>query len=112
MKEFKGTKDWKLGSDRNNKEFKESIKTDFDVISINVDGHKGHIMLFGDNNEEHKANAKLIAAAPELLEALKVFVNFPKEDLEGWIDEGTPVTMTVQSEDLYRALKAINKAIS
>ena len=58
------------------------------------------------------ANAKLIAAAPELLDALKVFVNFPKEDLEGWIDEGTPVTITVQSEDLYKALNAINKALN
>jgi len=61
---------------------------------------------------EIRANAKLIAAAPELLEALQVFVDFPKEDLEGWIDEGKPVTMTVQSRYLYKALKAINKALN
>jgi hypothetical protein len=62
--------------------------------------------------KQKQHNAKLIAAAPELLKALQVFVDFPKEDLEGWIDEGTPVTMTVQSEDLYKALKAINKALN
>ena len=89
-KEFKGTKDWKLGSNRNNKEFKESIKTDFDVISINVDGHEGHIMLFGDNNEEHKANAKLALAAPKLLEACIMVLESVKElneCQEGWHEE-------------------------
>lgn len=62
---------------------------------------------FVHNHED----AKLIAAAPELLEALKVFVDFPEEDLNGWIDEGTPVTMTVQSSDLYNAINAIIKAL-
>lgn len=109
MKEFKGTKDWKLGSDRNNKEFKESIKTDFDVISINVDGHEGHIMLFGDNNEEHKANAKLIAAAPELLDALQGTLK-RLNDLRG----SGRISLNIQEtfRDIEIAEKAINKALN
>jgi predicted glycosyltransferase involved in capsule biosynthesis len=100
MNEFKGTKDWKLGSNRNNKEFKESIKTDFDVISINVDGHEGHIMLFGDNNEEHKANAKLIAAAPELLSALQGLLDVDEIDVHSVF------------KAQRNAQQAINKALS
>lgn len=57
------------------------------------------------------ANAKLIAAAPDLLRALKVFVDFPEEDLNGWIDEGAPVIITVQSSHLYNAINAIEKAL-
>ena len=81
-------------------------------------GFSTHEIHWSDDGEcvaevvHDEANAKLIAAAPDLLESLKVFVNFPIEDLNGWIDEGTPVTMTVQSADLYKALNAINKALN
>tara|TARA_R110000796_G_scaffold47653_1_gene114395 strand:+ start:401 stop:715 length:315 start_codon:yes stop_codon:yes gene_type:complete len=68
--EFKGTQNWKLASNRSNVNYRKTTKSDMDVISIDVDGHEGHIMLFGDNDKKHKANAQLIAAAPELLEAL------------------------------------------
>ena len=72
MKEFKGTQgDWKLGSTRSNNNYKLATSSDLDIVSIDVDGHEGHIMLFGDNDENHKANAKLIAAAPKLLKALQ-----------------------------------------
>ena len=108
--EFKGTKGefkdgtigWKYYS------YKEDERVGFST----------HEIHWSDDGEcvaevvHDKENAKLIAAAPELLKALQVFVDFPKEDLEGWIDEGTPVAMTVQSEDLYKALKAINKALN
>jgi hypothetical protein len=68
--EFKGTKgDWKLSSSKSNESYRKITKSDFPVLAINVDGHNGHIMTFGDNDKIHKANAKLIAAAPELLAA-------------------------------------------
>ena len=73
MKKFKGTQgEWKLSSTRLNYDFKTVTKSDLDVIAIDVIGHGGHIMTFGDKNKEHIANAKLIAAAPELLKALQV----------------------------------------
>ena len=94
--EFKGTKDWKLSSNKNNKQFKKTINTNMDVISIDVDGHEGHIMLFGDNDEEHNANAKIAAAAPELLKALKSCVmsmqahpdNEENSEFEGFVNNG------------------------
>jgi hypothetical protein len=100
MKEFKGTKgEWKVvkGLDR--------IWVESSLWSIAHVNKK-------DAPKEQKANAKLIAAAPELLKALQVFVNFPEEDLQSWIDEGTSVTMTVQSADLHKALEAIEKALN
>lgn len=33
-------------------------------------------VIYGNNSEEHKANAKLIAAAPDLLEALIEMVEY------------------------------------
>ena len=36
------------------------------------------ISYFDNENEEHKANAKLMAAAPELLEALQYAIKFIK----------------------------------
>ena len=100
---FKGTKgNWKLV----NKTQVAFSQDEFNTKDCDLYKHQY------DSFEEMVANAKLIAAAPELLDALKVFVNFPKEDLEGWIDEGAPVTMTVQSADLYKALNAINKALN
>jgi hypothetical protein len=89
-KEFKGTRDWKLGSSKNNEEFKKVVKTDMDVIAIDVDGHPGHIMLFGNNDKEHKANAKLALAAPKLLEACIMTLMVVKElqeHQEGWHEE-------------------------
>ena len=114
--EFKGTKgEWRLGI------LKSELETEIWCGKIRVaqakhfnNGKEGDENHFKNDplEKEGVENAKLIAAAPELLEALKVFVNFPKEDLNGWIDEGTPVTMTVQSADLYKALNAINKALN
>ena len=60
-----------LATDRKNYEFKESCSADMDCKAVNIDGHEGAIMVWGVNDEEHEANAKLIAAAPDLLEALK-----------------------------------------
>jgi hypothetical protein len=89
--EFKGTKgDWKLSSSKSNESYRKITKSDFPVLAINVDGHNGHIMTFGDNDKIHKANAKLIAAAPKLLEACLMALEAVKElheHQEGWHEE-------------------------
>ena len=110
--EFKGTKGWKLGSARNNTQYRERTDSDMDVKSIDVDGHEGHIMLFGDNDEKHNANAKLIAAAPELLKALQEIVHDFESDYvmsSGEIVDNPP-TMLVIGYNI--AKEAINKALN
>ncbi|MEM6815308.1 MAG: hypothetical protein AAF600_13135 [Bacteroidota bacterium] len=63
------------------------------------------------DHPENKANAKLIAAAPKLLEALEQFIDFPAKDLQSWIDYGQPVTITVLPKHLENALSAISSAL-
>tara|TARA_R110000823_G_C15596873_1_gene464904 strand:+ start:17 stop:331 length:315 start_codon:yes stop_codon:yes gene_type:complete len=101
--EFKGTKGWKLGDNINNTVYKKEMDADLDIISIDVDEHTGCIMVFGEMEEAHRANAKLIAAAPDLLEALKVGLDAIRElheHQEGWEDDEVLI------------VKAINKALN
>lgn len=62
--------------------------------------------------DEKKANARLIAAAPELLEALENLMDYPKEDLIQWASKSENVTMTFTSKQIAAAIAAINKAKS
>jgi hypothetical protein len=61
-----------------------------------------------DNRKEAEANARLIASAPDLLAALKVFTDFPADVFEG--DHDGRYTMTVQLHDMRNARAAIAKA--
>jgi hypothetical protein len=54
------------------------------------------------------ANARLIAAAPLLLEALAVFVDFPADTFDG--DSDGAFTMTVRLSDMRAARAAIAAA--
>jgi hypothetical protein len=58
--------------------------------------------------DEVEANSNLVAAAPELLAALKVFTDFPADVFEG--DHDGRYTMTVQLHDMRNARAAIAKA--
>ena len=43
-------------------------------ICVDTHGHQGAIWIWGRRDEEHKAIAKLVAEAPEVLAALKACV--------------------------------------
>lgn len=62
------------------------------------------------SNDEAKANAKLIAAAPELLNALKCILDFPEDDLENWANGESKIEITILPVHLKQALSAIRKA--
>lgn len=77
------------------------LQTDFAMVKI---GGRVHMVGYSD---EDKANARLIAAAPELLDALKLLL----EHAEGLIAEEYPKSMHKEQMaqfDSYRA--AIAKA--
>lgn len=65
---------------------------------------------YNSSIQNWESNAKLIAAAPELLEALIPFASFPDEDFIEKESEGF-FTMTVQIKHIIAAKKAIQKAL-
>lgn len=62
------------------------------------------------NDEETDANTRLIAAAPDLLKALKDCLDFPQEDLELWATGGGVITITLTPYHIEQAVAAIAKA--
>ena len=76
---------------------------DYPLATIHT-GHKSW-----ENKYPVEANAKLIAAAPELLEALEPFTWFPDED---FIEEEAELsyTLTVRVKHIIAAKRAIKKA--
>jgi hypothetical protein len=88
--EFKGTKgEWKVKKERG-----------YDIDITNRDGDICWLGLSEFIDETKLANAKLIAAAPELLDALQMFVDYCY---------GTELQ---NSERFLKAEKAINKALN
>jgi hypothetical protein len=75
-------------------------------VGSGPDGVLGIAMAFGDTPEEQDANARLIAAAPELLAALDLsrqFINAVLENGERWRDVFTKNTGWL-AEQVERAI--------
>ena len=79
-----------------------------EVCETQERGRHGHFASIAKNWPEAEANARLIAAAPDLLAALRIFTDFPSDVFEG--EEDGPYTMTVRLDDMRRARAAIAKA--
>ena len=100
--EFKGTKgEWKVSRLSTNLMIrKQNPNSDLDCNCVDVNGHQGGISVFaGETLKERKANAQLIATAPELLKAL--------QDLYSAIDSCIDLT----PELMKSTKKVINKAL-
>ena len=64
---------WKLSSIEDNERWQETEGW-LNVVGIDANLHIGHIMVFGDGGEEHKADGRLIENAPKLLDFAKEMV--------------------------------------
>lgn len=97
MEEFKGTKgEWYIENKKGINEF-GSFGTDISSFY-----QRQFITIWGvnDKDEESESNAKLISAAPELLKALQMFVDF--------VDKQKP---EYESSMVKLAKQAIQKAL-
>lgn len=98
MKEFKGTpSQWRVSEKRGDLIDIRHNGNGIGAISLNL----AHIAARQSWLKEAEANAKLIAAAPELLEALQKMVS--KAHKQNWND--------AYQEELQSAQAAINKAL-
>ena len=98
MKEFKGTPGpWRVSEKRGDLIDIRHNNNGIGAISLNL----AHVVARQSWLKEAEANAKLIAAAPELLEALQKMVS--KAYKQNWND--------AYPEELQSAQAAINKAL-
>lgn len=98
MKEFKGTPGpWRVSEKRGDLIDIRHNSNGIGAISLNL----AHVVARQSWLKEAEANAKLIAAAPELLEALQRMVS--KAHKQNWND--------AYPEELQSAQAAINKAL-
>ena len=93
MKEFKGTKDWKIVKLKGTEFYKERTEIQF--------GNNGECVAEFVHNDY---DAKLIAAAPELLKALILMI----KTYEGF----NGASNAHKSSSIYKAQQAINKALN
>ena len=95
---------WKLSKSSDNSFYKESTGSSFYISAIDIDGHDGAIMVFGEEKEERQANATLVAAAPELLEKCKTALGVLKHIYE---NHDTPALGIING--LEQAIKKATK---
>ena len=110
MKQFKGTKGfWTINKTLIELEVVDEEGSEFEAIDILSEDMRNIILVPTDvGSEQAEANAKLIAAAPELLEALKD----AREEIE-WLLKQMPKPPENYSADvvLKRIEKTINKSL-
>lgn len=103
MKEFKGTPGpWRVSEKRGDLIDIRHNSNGIGAISLNL----AHVVARQSWLKEAEANAKLIAAAPELLEALQYLIN----DYDGF-RERTGRTDDPQNKMILNAKSAIKKAL-
>ena len=73
-----------------------------------IRGTEGGFAVMGLSRSREEADARLIAAAPELLEALQEIVDFPMDFFDR--DDAEKVQITVTGWHLKKAISAIAKA--
>lgn len=90
------------------------ILNDCTVIYIASKNNVAPALAFGDTKEEAEANAKLIAAAPDLLEALQILASIPIEDFGKESKPDYPLMAWngtyLKVSDVLKARAAIKKA--
>ncbi len=77
------------------------------AIQIASESMEAPAIAFGDNKETAEANARLIAAAPELLDALQDCLKFLENDL---FSEKAPFFAQIAQPEIRKAHAAIDKA--
>ncbi len=105
MSKFKGTKGkWFINDE-------EPLKPE-DYLEIMVEVESKHFTkvalgaVYDQRDDVGKANAKLIAAAPELLEALNAIT----DNIETWLNTGVAADKKISKELYNNAVSAIKKA--
>lgn len=103
MKEFKGTPGpWRVSEKRGDLIDIRHNNNGIGAISLNL----AHVVARQSWLKEAEANAKLIAAAPELLEALQELISgYEDREKSGMFD------MLVHGDLIEKANSAINKAL-
>lgn len=105
MKQFKGTKGpWYVSERRGDLIDIRHDNSGPGEISLNL----ARVVARRSWSKQAEANAKLIAAAPELLEALQELICGYEH--KGYLDDDL-FDMTISGDDIKRAVLAINKAL-
>jgi len=92
----------------------ENVAGPLSVLAGDLDAEKLERVCWIEISKNERANARLIAAAPDLLEALKPLADLPlPEDGDGTPDDrvaGMALTYPIRQADIRAARAAIAKA--
>ena len=111
MSEFKGTKGkWNVSKETNINNFGvEYFTIDFETSIECIDVYVDYRLSEEEKIINGKANALLISKAPEMLEMLKLFTDFPDEDFKE-NESNNYYTFSVKISDMIKAKQLIKEA--